>query len=306
VTSTTRAADGDAEYAGPVLLAALAAGVLGQGGYAGRSRLVLGVLVAAAALVALFARSTPRTGPRTGPARAWGARGGARPGPAHAVMAALVALAGWAVLDGALHGDAGAGVGPALLGVGVAAALGTGRRLPDSGRDVLVGGLVAVGLLVAAAGWIGVALRVDRWALLGQGIWRASSTLTYPNATAAVLAPLALLVLSRLATTRSMPLALAGTGLLAGLAATGSRGGLLAAAIGLAVLGVLRGPGRTAAAGAGPVLGAAVATAGLVTVVANQGTSFTKGTAFAQGDIFACAQTFCGQETDQTTIQIAR
>jgi hypothetical protein len=54
------------------------------------------------------------------------------------------------------------------------------------------------------------------------------------------------------------------------------------------------------------VLGAAVATAGLVTVVANQGTSFTRGTAFAQGDIFACAQTFCGQETDQTTIQIAR
>jgi hypothetical protein len=44
----------------------------------------------------------------------------------------------------------------------------------------------------------------------------------------------------------------------------------------------------------------------LVTVVANQGTSFTKGDAFAEGDIFACAQNFCGQETDQTTIQIAR
>jgi hypothetical protein len=43
----------------------------------------------------------------------------------------------------------------------------------------------------------------------------------------------------------------------------------------------------------------------VVTVVAS-GTSFTKGTAFAEGDIFACAQTFCGEETDRTTIQIAK
>jgi hypothetical protein len=43
----------------------------------------------------------------------------------------------------------------------------------------------------------------------------------------------------------------------------------------------------------------------LVTVVAS-GTAFTKGSAFAQGDIFACTQTFCGQETDQATIRIAK
>jgi hypothetical protein len=109
-----------------------------------------------------------------------------------------------------------------------------------------------------------VALRFGGWAWLAQGIWRASSTLSYPNATAAVLAPLALLVLARLTAVRSAALALAGTGLLTGLAATGSRAGLLAAAVGLAVLAVLRGPRRTALAAAGPVLGAAIATAGLL------------------------------------------
>jgi hypothetical protein len=149
VTLTARTRASSAEYAGPVLLAALAAGLLGQGGYAGRSRQLVGVLVAVAGLVTLSARTGSA---RARPRRTWAARGDAGPTPAHEVVAAFGALSGWALLDGVLHGDAVAGVGPALLAVGCAAALGVCRRLPESGREMLVGGLVAVGLLVAAAG----------------------------------------------------------------------------------------------------------------------------------------------------------
>jgi O-antigen ligase len=124
---------------------------------------------------------------------------------------------------------------------------------------------VAVGLLVALTGWLGVAGRVGSWAWLGDGIWRASSTLTYPNAAAAVLVPVALVVLGRLVEVPgSLPLALAATGLLAGAAATLSRAAALALAVGLVVLAGFRGPRRTARAALGPCLGALVALVGLV------------------------------------------
>jgi hypothetical protein len=69
------------------------------------------------------------------------------------------------------------------------------RRLRQEDRDVLLAGLVCIGLVVALTGWLGVAGRVGSWAFQAQNLWRASSTLTYPNATAAVLAPISLLVL---------------------------------------------------------------------------------------------------------------
>jgi hypothetical protein len=249
--TATAARGGVAEFAGPVLLAALAAGLLGQGGYAGRPRLVLAVLVGAAGLLTLPLWRGPA-------GDAWRRR------PLRAVPVAAGLLAGWALIDGALHGDPIAGAGPALLATGCAVAVCAGRRLSDAGEDVLVGGLVAVGVVIAAAGWAGVALRLHPWAWQAQGLWRASSTLSYPNATAAVLAPLALLVLARLTTRRSVLLDLAAAGLLTGLAATGSRAGLLAAAAGLTVLAAMRGGRPMARAAAGPVLGALVGTAGLL------------------------------------------
>ena len=171
-----------------------------------------------------------------------------------------LALAAWAVLDGALVGVAGAGVGPALLLVGVVAVLLVCRRLRIEDRELLLAGVIGVGLLVALTGWLGVAGRAGSWAFQAQGLWRASSTLTYPNATAAVLAAISLLVLGRLvATPGSVPLALAATGLLAGLAATMSRAGALALAVGLVVLTGLRGLGATARAVVGPLAGAGMA-----------------------------------------------
>ena len=139
------------------------------------------------------------------------------------------------------------------------------RRLGQEDREVLLLGVVGIGLLVALAGWLGVAGRVGSWAWLGDGVWRASSTLTYPNGAAAVLVPVALVVLARLVDTpRSLGLVLAATGLLVGLGATMSRAGALALAVGLVVLAVLRGLRGTARAALGPCMGALVALVCLV------------------------------------------
>jgi hypothetical protein len=238
---------GAAGWAGLLLLTAVAAGLLGQGAFYARMRWYLGVLVAAGAVLALVAWPPTRDDARLPP-----------------VVAAL-ALAAWAVLDAALLGVPAAGAGPALLLLGGVAVLLVCRRLGPEDREVLLFGVVVVGLLVALAGWLGVAGRVGSWAWLGDGIWRASSTLTYPNAAAAVLVPVALVVLARLVDAPgSLPLALAATGLLAGAAATLSRAAALALAVGLVVLAGLRGPRRTARAALGPCVGALVALVGLV------------------------------------------
>jgi hypothetical protein len=236
-----------AGWAGLLLLAAVAAGLVGQGAFYARTRWPVGLLVAAATVLALVAWPPTRDDARLPP-----------------VLAAL-ALAAWAVLDAALLGVPAAGAGPMLLLLGVVAVLLVCRRLGQEDREVLLLGIVGVGLLVALAGWLGVASRVGSWAWLGDGVWRASSTLTYPNAAAAVLVPVALLVLGWLVDApRNLPLVLAATGLLAGLAATMSRAGALALAVGLVVLSVLRGPRWTARAALGPCVGALVALACLV------------------------------------------
>lgn len=235
-----------APLAGPLLLVAAAAGLLGQGAYYPSVQRPLGALVAAATVLSLASWPLTRADLRLPP-----------------VVPAL-ALAVWAVLDGALLG-VGGGAGPALLLVGLVAVLLVCRRLRQEDREILLAGLVGIGLLVALTGWLGVAGRAGSWAFLAQGLWRASSTLTYPNATAAVLVPISLVVLGRLAgSPGSVPLAMAATGLLAGLAATMSRAGALALVVGLVVLAGLAGLGATARAAVGPVAGALVALGGLL------------------------------------------
>lgn len=233
--------------AGLVLLAAVAAGVLGQGAYYTSVQRYVGVLVAAATVLALIAWPPTRGDVRVPP------------------VVPAVALAAWAGLDAALRGVPAAGVGLALLLLGVVAVLLVCRRLGQEDREVLLIGISGIGLVVAVAGWLGVAGRVGAWAFQAQGVWRASSTLSYPNATAALLVPVVLLVLARLVELpRSVPLVLAATGLLAGLGATASRAGALALAVGLIVLAGLRGPRATARAVVGPCAGALLALVCLV------------------------------------------
>jgi hypothetical protein len=230
------------QLAGLLLLVAVAAGLLGQGAYYPSVQRPFGVLIAAATLLGLARLPLTRDDLRLLP-----------------VMPAL-ALAAWAVLNGLLLGVPGAGVGPALLLVGLVAVLLVCHRLRQEDREVLLAGVVGIGLLVALTGWLGVADRAGSWAFQAQGLWRASSTLTYPNATAAVLAAVSLVVLGRLVgTPGSVPLVLAATGLLAGLAATMSRAGALGLVAGLVVLAGLRGLAPTARATVGPVAGALVA-----------------------------------------------
>ena len=230
------------QLAGLLLLAAAAAGLLGQGAYYPSAQRPFGVLIAAATLLGLAAWPPTRDDLRLLP-----------------VVPAL-ALAAWAVLAGALVGVAGAGAGPALLLVGLVAVLLVCRRLRQEDREVLLAGVIGIGLLVALAGWLGVADRAGSWAFQAQGLWRASSTLTYPNATAAVLAAISLVVLGRLVgTPGSVPVTLAATGLLAGLAATMSRAGALGLVVGLVVLAGLGGLRASARAAVGPVAGALVA-----------------------------------------------
>ncbi|HSV64413.1 MAG TPA: O-antigen ligase family protein [Mycobacteriales bacterium] len=243
---------GGKELAGPLLLAGMAAGLTGQGGYAGRARVIMAMLVAAATVAGLV-------NSRAGRSRGW------RP-PSSAAWAIPVGLlAGWAVIDGALHGEMWAALPTLLLLAGVVAVVHCARGLSHDGRQVLTGGMVALGVGVAAAGWLGVALHIGRWGLPAQDLWRASSTLTYPNATAAVLAPLGLLVLAWLTEApRSIPLGMAATALLIGLGATGSRAGLLATMVGVVLLATLRGLKLTVRSAVGPLLGAAIALAGLL------------------------------------------
>src|SRR4029453_12904232 len=170
------------QLAGLLLLVAVTAGLLGQGAYYPSVQRPVGLLIAVASLLALAGRPLTRDDLRL------------------PIVAAL-ALAIWAVLDGALVGVAGAGVGPALLLVGLVAVLLVCRRLRSEDREILVAGVSGMGLLVALTGGVGVAGRVGAWALQAQRLWRASSTLTYPNATAAVLAAISLAVLGRLVST---------------------------------------------------------------------------------------------------------
>ncbi len=233
--------------AGLLLLVAVAAGLAAQGAFYRPQQRVVGLLVLAAAAVALPAWPPSRREVRL-------------------LLLPALALAGWAWLDALLLGTP---VGPAaqvtlLLLVTAAVLLVCGRLSPADRRTVLTG-LLVIGLLVAATGWLGVLWRLDSWAWEGDGIWRAASTLTYPNATAAVLVPLLMVALARLAAApRSVPLVLAATGLLVGVGATLSRAGAVGLAVGLLVLAGALGPARVARAAVGPCLGALVAVGSLL------------------------------------------
>jgi hypothetical protein len=235
------------QLAGLLLLVAVAAGLLGQGAYYPSLQRPVGLLIVLAILLGMLGQPLTGDDLRLLP-----------------VVPAL-ALAAWAVLDGALVGMAGAGLGLALLLVGLVAVLVVCGRLRQDDRELLLAGMLGIGLLVALTGWLGVVGRAGFWAFQAQGLWRASSTLTYPNATAAVLLAFSLVVLGRLVTTpSSVPLAVAAAGLLTGVAATMSRAGVLALVVGLVVLAGLLGVRATVRAAVGPVAGALVAMLGLL------------------------------------------
>jgi hypothetical protein len=230
---------------GLLLIAALAGALFAQGGYYRSAQWPIGVLLAGALVTSLRGQPSLTSDVRFTP------------------LAACAAVAGWAAARAAVADELPFAIGTVALLASVAVTVLVSRRTPDSGG--LGAGAVALGVAVAMTGWLGVAWRISPWALEDQGLWRAATTVTYANAAAGVLAALALLGLGGLVgRRRSLPGALSVCVLFTGLGATMSRGGVVAAAVGAVVLGTLLGFGAVVRAAVAPVLGAAVALAGLV------------------------------------------
>lgn len=230
-----------------VLVAGLATAAVGQGAFFAAVQWRAAIVVLAAVVLALAAYPFRRADLR------WG------------FILAGLSLAMWALVRAAAVGTLAGGFTWALFGAGAAAVFIVCRRLDASSREMLLNGLFAVAILVAATGWLGVAFHHRSWALPSAGLWRAASTLTYANATAAFLVPLTLVVLSRLtASPGSMRLSLTATGLLCGAGATLSRAGAIAFAVGFVVICALQGTRNVVRVAAGPVVGAAVALLGLI------------------------------------------
>ncbi|MCP2250978.1 O-antigen ligase family protein [Lentzea aerocolonigenes] len=221
----------------PVLLvvAGFAAAVVAQGGYYLPGRVMSGLLVGVAVVLA-------------------------RPRP-NLVAALGGAFALWAAARGLIEGD----VLSALPAVAAAAvfvgAVLVAAQADQEQRELLATVVVGVGGLVAFTGWVAVVFRVPSWTTVAEGLLRAASTLTYPNAAAAVMAAAAVLSLVLRPTLPTMGLTYL---LCTGIGATMSRAGVIALAAGLLVLCVCRGFKTTVIAAAPPLLGAAVAVAALL------------------------------------------
>jgi hypothetical protein len=262
-----------------IVLAALLFAAFRQGAYYGPQFATVERLLGAAAIVALLsaiAAALPRwaawmSNHHAGPEGQAGHRAhpmqlgvrrvvGWAPAPA---VAAAVGLAVATTISGALHHQLPAA--SPTLGILATSAVVASLVASSSGKvqQTLLGGLVLVGVMVALTGWWGVAAHRWPWSLVDGGLWRAASTLTYANATAAVCVSLALVALSQLVVRRDPLWSLAATVLLTGAAATLSRAGALGFAVGVIVLSSQLGVVPLLIAAWPAVLGATVAAAGL-------------------------------------------
>jgi len=241
-----------------LLITALAGAAFAQGAFYPRGQAWLAGLLALAGCLALTIRPVAL---RRRPA----GRSRARVG-----WLTAIAATGWPMLAGAWHGQLGSGLRLGLLALAVPITIGCARRLAAPSARMLLDGLLGLGAVLALLGWYGVLRHHVPLAIAGQGLYRAASTLSYPNATGVLLAMLALLGISMSADRRPGRGALL-TLLLIGLAATLSRGALLAFAAGLLVLvvglpGLVNGlgPRRVLTRLAWPLTGAAIGTLALL------------------------------------------
>ena len=228
-----------------LLLVALTAAVVQQGAYYRVGQVLVAVLIALSVLVALVHQPWTSEDHR------------------HPALWPVALLAAWAILRSTVAGDTYMATGVVALLLGLVAVVAVCRRTSD--RQMLASAVVALGVLVALSGWIGVLWRITPLAQEDQGLWRAATTVTYSNAAAGFLAPVALLALGRAAARPLDPVSsMATCVLLAGVAMTLSRAGALALAFGVATLFVLLRPARAASILVGPLAGAAITVLGLL------------------------------------------
>lgn len=231
-----------------LLLSALVAAALSRGGRGTWIAVAVAALLCASLSVSAAARSFSAAELR------------------RAVWVPAVLLGGWAVLRAAASPAPTGGLGYALLLLAALAVLVLVRRSSDAEESWLVETMLLAGVLVAASGWLGVLLRTPPWGHLDGAVWRAATSMTYENAAAGLLVPLALLALGTTATSprpdaqrRNACVAVL---LLTGAGATLSRGGAVALTLGLLVLtALLR---RAVVAASPPLVGAAVSVVSLL------------------------------------------
>jgi hypothetical protein len=178
---------------------------------------------------------------------------------------AAVGLGAWYLVAGVLAHDVGGAIPAIELLAALAATVVVMRRADEIERRGMLAGVIAVGSVLALVGWQGVAWRQVPRALEDGGLWRAASTITYANATAGLLAALAVLALGWIAENRQERLLLAAGSytLLVGLFATASRAGVIAFALGLGWL-TVGSRGRVLLRAWPVVLGALLSTATLM------------------------------------------
>lgn len=232
---------------GGLLVLALGYGCFAQGGFYGSQFRLLLVLIALS-LATAMALSPPKLRDLLCPP----------------IVAPLL-LCAWSAISAAhAHHPKGALPTIGLMGA-LAAAVLIVRRSDPLTRQQLGVGILLAGVGVAATGWFGVVARSGPSGVDDLGLWRAASTITYTNGTAALLAPLALVSLARVVEEPAARLmSLVTYALLLGLGATLSRAGLLGFVFGVFVLIARCGPRRLLAATWPPVVGSLVAFAGMV------------------------------------------
>jgi hypothetical protein len=248
--TTDGVAAGDSDTAVPLhlllLLVAFAVGVIAQGGYYLSGRILVVVLLGVGALVAVASR--PRSGTE-----------------AKIVLLACAVLAAWALIRAAMAGGYLSALPTVATLAGIAGAVVILARTDSAARQQCGRVLIGLGGLIALIGWVGVAWRQPPWGTVVQGLWRGSATLTYANATAALLAALAVLAVGyRLQRPDSALAAAPLSVLLVGLWATVSRAGVFAFLVGLVVLMLLRGVRPVVRQAVPPVAGALIAFAALL------------------------------------------
>jgi hypothetical protein len=229
-----------------LVLAALAALTVGQGGFYRRVSVVSGgfLVVAAAVLVGRRRVSMLR--------------------PTRWALAGLGVLALLTLVAGTVDGLSSRVLAPILLLVALAVVVAVVGASSMRLRVQLADVVIILGGFLAVTAWMGVAFHVSPFGHPDGGLWRAATTVTYANAAAAVLGPVCLWSLARRTTSDGVARRAVSVLVATGLIATLSRAGLASFAVGLLVLTLLLGLRPIWRVAAPTLLGAAIAVVALI------------------------------------------